>query len=299
MVFGFVLLIHIVVCLIIYILKRQNVLYIDSLIMPMVVFIPFWGMIALLIEEFLVRKNKMGTKVIGVEKLIITDKKYNRIHIKKDENQEITVPLEEAILINDTKTRRALMLEVLHKNPDEYVSMLQKTSLSKDVELVHYATTTIMEIQGDYEREIHKLDAILKKDPDNEKKLKEYKEILLKYLNSGILSGNIQVIQRVQLKKVLEKLINLYPEKKIYYLQYIENELELNQYTNVDNMLTIAKKKWPEEEAIYKLYVDYYWNTGRGNQIQELLIEIKEKNIYLSREGREWYQFWRKGKIDR
>ena len=283
---------HMFICILVYILMKKRIFHTGSLIMLMVVLIPFWGVCALLIEERIIRRKKMGTKTVGVEKLNLRDQKYRRIEVEKTENKTVTVPLEEAMLINDAKTRRSLMLDILHKNPNEYVHMLKRVSLSDDTELTHYATTTIMEIQSDFEKQIRKSYLQLKKCPEDREILDAYINLLQNYIDSGLISGNILFIQRSKLKKALEKALEGSPHEKRIYLLFIENELAAGQYAGIEGMLKTAKARWPEEEKIYMLYLNYYRNSGKGAEIRQLFKEIQENKIYLSRKGKEWFGFW-------
>lgn len=298
MIWQILIIIHILICIISYVLIKRKIVYTKSLILPMIVLIPIWGFVSFLMEEFIIRRNRKGTKEIGVDKLRLSDKKYSRIRVDNNDNREIIVPLEEAILINDAKTRRSLMLDILRKNPDEYVDMLQRTKLSADPELTHYATTTIMEIQGGYERRLQRSDARLKKNPEDEKELNHYLNLLVNYIDSGLLTGNILMIQRIQLKQVLEKLLKTNPYDKKLFLLNIENELEMGQLVGIEDLLNLAKKRWPEEEKLYVLYVNFYRQVGKGKEIKELLQEITENKIHLSREGKEWFEFWNKGRLN-
>lgn len=264
------------------------------MVMPVVWFIPIWGTLMAIADEYTVRQRVNASKAFEIERLELTDKRYRSIEVDSSENNKITVPLEEAMLINDAKTRRTLMLDILHKNPKEYVDLLQRARLSEDVELTHYATTTIMEVQSEYEALIQQCEAEVSKEPNSEKLLRKYAKTIYAYINSGLISGNILFIQRVELRRVLEKILVLCPDDHRKVIQYIENEMELDPSENLLTRLEEASKKWPQDEKIYMLFVNYYCKTGQGKKIQELLEQLTQNKVYLSREGKEWYSFWKR-----
>ena len=39
------------------------------------------------------------------------------------------------------------MMKLLHANPEQYVELLKRVTLSDDVELTHYASTSMMDAQ--------------------------------------------------------------------------------------------------------------------------------------------------------
>lgn len=288
------LIIHILLCLLMWFMKKTGIIQGNELLLPMVICVPIGGFLIGIIHEYEQRRKKIGIREVALEKMKITDEKYRRIRVEEDVNKSITVPLEEAILINDAKTRRLLMLDVLHKSPSEYIRLLQKTRTSNDVELTHYATTTIMEVQSEFEARLQKYGKDAKEHPESEEIWDQFQKVLQQYINSGLLTPNILLTKRVQMDEILQKLCAMNPENKEYYLLQIENAIEQNQYDNMEEKLQWAKSKWPEER-IYKLYMMYYQHTKQSDKLLALIKEIEEENIYLDHEGKEWMQFWNKG----
>ena len=214
------------------------------------------------------------------------------LYIEYDDSDTNIVPLEEAIEINDSTTRRRLMMEVLKKNPKENIDVLIKAGLSDDTELTHYATTTMMEIQGDYEARIKSCEDILKVNPQDYDCLRSYRKILSDYIGSNLLSGNVLTIYRNKLFKCLEELIWNYPSVRHYKLQYIETCLDINKIEEAGKRITEFRNNWPENEDGLKMALNYFRKINRGDLVNQLLKEIADNNYYLSPEGRQWFAFW-------
>lgn len=283
--------VHLLICITVLLLYKYNRFSNRDNLVVLVICIPFWGLVALVVHEIVIRTGKAGRREIELEQMKLIDEKYRKINVANDENQHITVPLEEAILINDAKTRRALMLDILYRNPAEYVDLLQKTTLSNDIELTHYATTTIMEVQSNYEAQLQKCEHEWKEKQEDVQLLKRYIALLDRYVKSGLLTGNVLLIKQVQLETVLEKYRKLVPDDKDNFLLYIQMELTLDHMDQIPTLLAEAKAQWSDEK-IYMLEVMYYHKTGQAKEIHQLLKEIKDHHIYLSHEGRKWYEFW-------
>ncbi len=290
------LILHGIVCIITGILLVTKKLPIRTMIFPTVVFVPVFGFLIFVAELVIYYRGKMATKEIGLEKLKISEAKYRHIEVEREEHSSMVVPLEEAIVVNDAKTRRKLMLDVLHKNPEDYIDLLQRARLTDDTELTHYATTTMLEIQSRYEQNIRELEQKLTEEEEIEKRspfLRKLRRELQTYIKSGLITGNILMIYRKKLGEVLEELTEWKPHNKTYALARIENHIEQEEYEEANGQLKAALEKWQEDEQVYKLLIRYYHATCQGEMIQKTLLEIEEKGIYLSSEGKKWFHFWK------
>lgn len=297
---GFILLgIHILLCAVIGYCLLTKKIKVRTPIYASVVCIPIVGVLLLLVDLWADKKRKHGIHEIGMEKLKLTDTKYRTIQVEQNDNTEIVVPLEEAIAVNDAKTRRKLLLDILHKNPEEHIALLQRARLTDDTELTHYATTTMMEIQGSYEQNIRMLEADIKilreenRRDGLEKGLRKLRKELEMYIDSGLISGNILNIYRRKLDGVFDELLALAPENRNYYLGKIENEIEQGILEGLEERLLKAKEMWPEDVQVYMVLVHYYAATYQGEKIQQVLLEMESEEVYLSSEGKKWFAFWK------
>ena len=287
-----VVLIHLIVCIVIFLLMKQGKIKSSMVVYPAVVLVPICGLVLLVIEEYRVRNTKQKERQVGVESFKISDIRYKRIVVDDDSNETITVPLEEAISVNNASVRRKLMMDILHRNPEEFIELLQMTRTADDTELTHYATTTMMEIQNKYELEIHKLSEEIKENPKELQVLKKYRKVLLKYIDSGLISGKILEIYRAQLDDILRKLCEMLPENRVYFQDYIRNQIALGKNDNIDGQIMDMINRWPDEVQVYQIYVEFLWKSNRGDEIPGVLNRLKEGNVYLSSEGKAWLEFW-------
>lgn len=287
-----VVLIHLIICIVIFLLMKQGKIKSSMVVYPAVVFVPICGLVLLVIEEYRVRNTTPKERQVGVESFKISDIRYKRIVVDDDSNETITVPLEEAISVNNASVRRKLMMDILHRNPEEFIELLQMTRTADDTELTHYATTTMMEIQNKYELEIHKLSEEIKENPKELQVLKKYRKVLLKYIDSGLISGKILEIYRAQLDDILRKLCEMLPENRVYFQDDIRNQIALGKNDNIDGQIMDMINRWPDEVQVYQIYVEFLWKSNRGDEIPGVLNRLKEGNVYLSSEGKAWLEFW-------
>ncbi len=292
MLIGFLIL-HSVVCLLVAILMLKKRIKVRLSILPAVVFLPVCGLIILIMEMLTVEKQIRGQKDAGMGKATIDDVKYRQIPASEGVNTPEAVPLEEAILVNDAQTKRGLLLEVLQRNPEDYIELLQKARMSDDTELTHYATTTMMEIQSGYELEIHRMESDLEQESTYET-WSYYKNQLNRYIQSGLISGSILQIYRLKLSTALKRMMEFEPENRRLMWECIENYIELGERETAEKLLRFSYEKYSDDEKLYRLMVDYCFSTSQGAKIQEVLNLLKKNNVYLSSEGKKWYDFWTK-----
>ena len=187
-------------------------------------------------------------------------------------------------------------MKLLHTNPEHYVELLKKVTLSDDVELTHYATTSVMEIQSRYEDRIGKLFSDAEDNPDDAETLVRCRNQLKAYIDSGLISDTVLMQYRRKLADVLQRLCIMQPDAVRYKFEYIENSILIGKTGNVKEQLEILEKEYPDDVRLYKLYVQYYYFTNNGAGISDVISKVKDRGIYLDSEGKQWFDAWNPNK---
>lgn len=290
-----ILFIHIIVCILIFIQKKCGHIHTRTVAYQIAYLIPFWGPILFIVEERACRKNSVS-KEVGLDSLKIMDERYKRIKVVANRNEDITVPLEEAMVINDSQVRRRLMMDVLQNEPQDNVSLLLAARVSDDTDIAHFATTTMMQIQSKYEADIQEIQALLEETPDDVNLLRKYRKVLMDYLNSGLLSGNVMDVYRNLVGEVIIKLVDKEPGNPNYIYDFIEDRIAIGENADLESWIELLEQYYGENEMTYRVCVDYYYSCHQGEKIKQLLDRIERENVYLTSEGKKWYRFWR-GKV--
>lgn len=79
----------------------------------------------------------------GLEQMRVDDEERRSILVEERADFANTVPLEEALIVNDSSQRRSLVMSILNDNPSRYIDVLSQARLNEDVEVVHYAATAM------------------------------------------------------------------------------------------------------------------------------------------------------------
>lgn len=286
------LIIHILVCILLYLLIRANIMKCSSMVMLLAFFVPVWGPCCLLVLEFRTRGDQEIHEEVGIEKLKINDEIHRSILMEEDPTEGRVVPLEEALLINDPSMRRELMLEIMYEDPSCYISQLQEASMNEDTEVVHYAVTALVELQKKYDLQFQDMEHKMAKDPDDRQLLEDYLELVEQYLGSGLLEGNARNIQLRRYAELLGKKLEEHQDQISLYCKRVDANLKLHEYEEAWQDIRTLLEQWPGDERGYLFLIQYYALTRDRSGISRTLKLLEQREVYLSPKGRSVVQFW-------
>ncbi len=288
------LVIHIILCIVIYVCVRAGVLKFSEQLMPIVVLVPIGGVICAIIAECYSRGEKAGTREITLEEMHLEETDLRLKKLSPDEDEGMVIPLEEAMSINDSATRRQLMLDILRKSPKQYTELLQKACTDEDIEVSHYASTAVMEMQREYDYRLQKSERLYRRDESDSVYRNRYINDLRDYISSGLIDENVLFLYRHRLSEVLNVKINEEPENMEAVICASENYLALKNFTQAEALASSAARKWPNREAALFALLAVYEQTNNGEGIKRIISYIKSSNVYLSNHGKSVLAFWDK-----
>lgn len=289
------LVIHIIICIVVYLLMRAGILKSTRMIMPLVCMVPAAGLAALLVLEIRSRGKQEILEEVGIEKLKINDEIHRSILMDEDPVEDRIVPLEEALLINEPSARRELMMEIMYANPSDYVEQLKEASLNDDTEVVHYAVTALSELQKEYDLQFQELEWEMRKHPEDTELEDRYISLLSRYLGSGLAEGNARNVKLRDYSDMLGRRLETRQDSLRLYRDKVETDLQIKEYGKAYQVIQEILGRWEKNEAGYLLLLRYYAAMNSRAGIDSVLGMIERKGIYLSPEGRTEVRFWQKG----
>lgn len=149
----------------------------------------------------------------------------------------------------------------------------------------------IAEISRQYDIRLQALEKKHQDNPTDYRVLAEYCAVLEAYLQKDLVTKRMGELLRKDYSNLLEKKLHQ-KEQLSDYIKLIENDFLLKRYERVEKYLDFVSQKWPHQEAIYMLYLRYYFETSQGERLEELVEIIQNGSIYLSKENRERLSFW-------
>ena len=280
---------HILCCVFVYLGIKTKLLHVKMYLIAPVICIPIWGVLCVLILHFQIGIHGEVKKEVGVGRLKVREEIYKSVFVENEDAKNV-VPLEEALIINDPDLRRNMIMDMLNDDPSEYIELLHQARMNEDVDVVHYATTAMAELQKEYDLKLQKLEQRYSTHPDDPKILNEYCEFLCRYIEQ-VGEGQMEVMQRNQYAQLLQKKLEHKLEQKTC-VQLAENYLKLEDYGKAKEILDIMKKNWPKREEYWLLKTQYYAKQKRGKELLETVREVERQHIYLSTEAKEELAFW-------
>ena len=271
---------------------KLGVLKIDSLMMGMVICIPFWGALCAVIITVMVNLGKDGNKNGDLELMRSNLLDQSLLPRQEAESDDI-VPLEDALIMNDPTVRRSVMMDVLMTDVKKYIPVINQARMNDDVEVVHYATTAMVELSKEYELKLQEYSSEYANNPGREGLLDEYISFLAQYISSGMVQGQLLEIQRNTYHQLLITKLTLKPNIDDYE-KLVKSLLNSKLYIRADVALSTMEQNWPSDERNWLLRFRYYYETGASTKLKEMIKNTAGSGNYYSREIREIVKLWEK-----
>ena len=140
--------VHVMICVLLCVLSRVGVLRVEGRLLPFMLLVPLWGPLCVLLlhASTLIRAGEHTAP--GLEQMRVDDEERRSVLVEERADFANTVPLEEALIVNDSSRRRSLVMSILNDNPSRYIDVLSQARLNEDVEVVHYAATALAQISA-------------------------------------------------------------------------------------------------------------------------------------------------------
>lgn len=286
------LLIHMLVCLVLWTLIKLGMLQVRGHMLPAMVLVPLWGPLLLVLCA---RGEAFGDALEDgtLESLRLNDEIRRGMQVQVREGDAGVVPLEEALIVNDSSDRRRLMLSMLTEDPDAYLAQLQSAKLNDDVEVAHYAATAVAQISKESDLKLQQLERAFKTDPSTEN-LGAYCDYLGEYLASGLAEGRVAQIQRQQYARLLARRCER-QDGAALRIRYATALADVGKLDEAEAVTTQLVADEPDEQEAWMLCLRIAVMRRDGEAVQQVIDAIDNQHVYLSAENREKLAFWRDG----
>lgn len=286
------LLIHTLVCLVLWTLVKLGILPVRGHMLPVMVLVPLWGPLLLVLCA---RGEAFGDALEDgtLESLRLNDAIRRGMQVQVREGDAGVVPLEEALIVNDPSDRRRLMLSMLTEEPDAYLAQLQAAKLNDDVEVAHYAATAVAQISKESDLKLQQLERVFKTDPSAQN-LDAYCDYLGEYLASGLAEGRVEQIQRQQYARLLARRCER-EDGAALRTRYATALADAGELDEAEAVATQLVAEVPDEQEAWMLCLRLAVMRRDGEAVQQVIDAIDNQHVYLSAENREKLAFWRDG----
>ncbi len=228
------------------------------------------------------------------EELSFSKKQVRVITDADIEKEADRVPVEEALLVSDKRSRREVFLELLKK--DDYESsmdMIKEAVESEDMEISHYAATFVSNAIAQYKKKEEELRTGYEKAPSQERLL-SYVRYLCEILSYQIFSAPEQRGYLARLDEYMRALWQSNQEAvdgamlsslmTLYEQQGEEGKLE--------EWVAFARQRSQQDLLAAKQCLRYYYRHGNENAFLDMLEQIRRSSLELDAETLDWVRYF-------
>lgn len=204
-----------------------------------------------------------------------------------------TIPMEEALFINDHRHRRSMMLTLLKDNPRKHLDVLMAARFDEDPETAHYATATLMKIQQQMQSELQKYRALIERGQADAKAWSSYLTLQDEYCSSGLLEGHLVKRERLALLSALNKCLARMATPELFSMA-VRNHLALGQTRHAREASREMYRRWPYDERSWIEMMRVCVQSRDRSGMDTLLGQARRAPVDWTREGRQTLKYWMK-----
>lgn len=219
---------------------------------------------------------------------VIFSKERVRTHMKADEERERDIiPLEEAILVNEKKNLRMVMMNVIKEDFRNCLASITLALDSEDSEASHYAAAVLSDELNKFRICVQRL---WKQMQEEDAEQTECEEMLLDYMDSilkqHIFSSHEQRKFVSILTEAAESLYGKEPAK--FQLKWYEEvclrNLEVKDFGSCEKWCGRMAEQFPEELPSYTCRLKLYFARQDREAFFETLGVLKKSNVVIDSE---------------
>lgn len=206
------------------------------------------------------------------------------------------IPFEEALLLNDNKVKRKMLIDILKGDFLSNVDALEKALQNEDSETSHYAATAIQSIKRDLLKQMYEMEEFLNVDSNDLYALESYRDVLKNYIRIEFLDAKTRHKYMNYYSQTLDKII------KSGSLVNIENfknkinvDLELNHFDQAVGTAKELLKYYPTNEDAYFASLQVCFQMRNQTEFKIIFKKLKESNTVLSPNRLIQLRFWLQG----
>jgi len=259
-------------------------------IIPILLVPVFGPLLAATIELLFLLKNP-GSKPVELESLKFEHDLIWAASVKQQDEKE-AIPLEEAILLNDIKTRRKVVLKTFKEDSTKYLDVLMVARHNEDADTTHYATIQISKIQRQFQLDLQKYAQTFEQNPNNLVLMNEYIDLLGRFLDSGLPEESILRHQRNVYANLLEQKLSIVPNDHDTLIRKLRNCVAFKNYPVTLEVIELLQKHWPNDEQTWIETLRACVELRDSERCQQTINAMQHTRVAWTKRGRDQVRSW-------
>ena len=219
---------------------------------------------------------------------VIFSKERVKTNIRADEEVERDIiPLEEAILVNEKKNLRMVMMNIMRKDIKDSLSSITLALDSEDSETAHYAAAVLSDELNKFRLYVQKLRLQIKEEGSEQT---ESEEMLLDYmdhiLKQHVFSNHEQRKFVETMDETAESLYEKNPPGFTLdrYEAVCQRILEMKDYENAEKWCLRMEEQYPDELKAYTCKLKLYFARQDRKAFFETMEALKNSDVVINNE---------------
>jgi tetratricopeptide (TPR) repeat protein len=230
---------------------------------------------------------------------LLRREQYDDVVIKPPDIEEETnvIPFQDALILNNNKTKRKILMDLLKGDFLQNVDALELALHSEDSETSHYAATAIQQVKSELLKKIRKLEQQLLEDNRTDAGfLESYRDLLKNYIKIEFLDERTRRKQMFIYIKTLNQLILLSPKYDTNnYIAKIDTLLQLGEYQEAVETAEQFLSYFPNEEEAYFSAMNVHYSMRNTLEFKKIISKLRSSDIQLSPGKLNQLRFWLSG----
>ncbi len=219
---------------------------------------------------------------------VIFSKERVKTNIRADEEVERDIiPLEEAILVNEKKNLRMVMMNIMRKDIKDSLSSITLALDSEDSETAHYAAAVLSDELNKFRLYVQKMRRQIREEETDQT---ECEELLLEYMDH-ILKQHVfsQHEQRKFVETMDETAESLYGKDPARfgldgYEAVFLRILEMKDYETAEKWCRRIEEQYPDEMKAYVCKLKLYFARQDREAFFETMEALKKSDVVINNE---------------
>lgn len=214
------------------------------------------------------------------------------------EEETNVIPFNDALILNDNKTKRKILIDLLKGEFLKNVDALELALQSDDSETSHYAATAVQQVKSDLMKNMRQLEEQLSDDDEDYDLLETYRDMLKNYIRIEFLDEQTRKKFMYTYLQTLNKLIQLSPRDLLHFKEKIDTAILLNEHREALDTAEQFLSLFPDEEDAYFSLMTVHFSMRNQVDFRRILNQLRSTDIKLSPEKLNQLRFWLQGDSD-
>ncbi|OXM86662.1 hypothetical protein [Paenibacillus rigui] len=214
---------------------------------------------------------------------------YRNVNLVKEMN---VIPVEEALLINDTETKRKILIDALKDDAIQYMHILEQAVRNEDTETSHYAATAVVEIKRRLTLALQEFAVKYEENRRDLELLQPYAVVLKQFLQSGFLDERTKKKYEHTYVQILGHILEQYQGEEHYFKEKFRMELQLGELDAATATCFSFERAFPLHEDVHLLYIELYFVMRNKQQLLAAVDKLKKLPFRLSNHALHQIRLW-------